>query len=851
MAKTFLEELFEGIDNPQDLLRFIEILKDMNVEYKEQIELQKQLSREYEKQSKKIVESLGDMRIATEKLDESTEEGRKEIDTMSKSVDTATEEYKDLNKSVVMLEGSIDGLTKEQEQYNKKLDETTKSQKELQKLQKKLTDLNREDAQEIAKVKVQIQERNKELRENAKETLGVIKTQSLFSKNQDRIAAALENTGPAFQTATQGAKGLLLGFRALLANPIGVILTAIVAALGFLFSAFTKTVGGAEGLERVLSALSTTFDTLVGRIGAFLNGEISFRELLFETGDAIEENVRAGDRLVRLRRELERGSARLALAEATLGKEISRLTAIRDADSKSLFERRKAAQQLQNTLEDIGQRRIALLREEQKQALLAVQREVEGTEARREANNDFLRAKAAVIEAETQLEEERRENLEQLALIELDIFEQRLDLLIDIDNKRREINQKAFEDERTTLKERERLLFANADIVEQSFQKQIALFEQLNGVTIDQQRLINASGEEIAEYARSLGFAERATNRLREVVIEKNTADRDQLDLLRELQKETNKFAEISSRTGNEVQKPFVNFQKVVVTSTTTVLEDLRNFVGNVQFLFGTAADAASGLFGAFQARREQEFQDELSRSQQRTEQLLSNTRLTAEQRERIVKRQAETEKRLEKEQAERNRRAAIFEKSLAVTQSIINTAVAVTKLLDKPFLAIAAGIAGAAQTAAIIAEPIPTFAKGTFNAPGGLAIAGEAGREIHISKKTGQASMINSASLIDTEKGDVILKNSIVENMLRGLGETQNNNGSAERIRKKAGEEKAAMIGNQFKTALRTENTELVEAIASIIPEVHQWNFRYGKLVEDLVKGHNKLLDIKKLNNI
>lgn len=69
----------------------------------------------------------------------------------------------------------------------------------------------------------------------------------------------------------------------------------------------------------------------------------------------------------------------------------------------------------------------------------------------------------------------------------------------------------------------------------------------------------------------------------------------------------------------------------------------------------------------------------------------------------------------------DREKKNAIFQKALAVTQSIIDTAIAVGKaLLSFPFpplstpQAIAAGIFGAAQTAVIASAPIPKFATGT-----------------------------------------------------------------------------------------------------------------------------------------
>jgi len=60
------------------------------------------------------------------------------------------------------------------------------------------------------------------------------------------------------------------------------------------------------------------------------------------------------------------------------------------------------------------------------------------------------------------------------------------------------------------------------------------------------------------------------------------------------------------------------------------------------------------------------------------------------------------------KKKAEIDHKQAVRNKIMQTVNSIINTAAAVVSLLHTPPLAIAAGIAGAFETAAIIATPIP-----------------------------------------------------------------------------------------------------------------------------------------------
>jgi hypothetical protein len=85
----------------------------------------------------------------------------------------------------------------------------------------------------------------------------------------------------------------------------------------------------------------------------------------------------------------------------------------------------------------------------------------------------------------------------------------------------------------------------------------------------------------------------------------------------------------------------------------------------------------------------------------------------------------------IDNERKKQQREQAKMDKAFAIMQIIINTAIAVTKLLDKPPLAALAGVAGAAQLAAVAATPIPQFAKGTDSSPEGYAIVGEKGTEL------------------------------------------------------------------------------------------------------------------------
>ena len=96
----------------------------------------------------------------------------------------------------------------------------------------------------------------------------------------------------------------------------------------------------------------------------------------------------------------------------------------------------------------------------------------------------------------------------------------------------------------------------------------------------------------------------------------------------------------------------------------------------------------------------------------------------------------ADKNKELEKQKAELEQRQAKWQKANSIVQTTIATSQAIMMALAQAgpiagaVLAAVIGAMGAAQVAMIAAQPIPKYAKGTDNHPGGLAIVGDGGRQ-------------------------------------------------------------------------------------------------------------------------
>ena len=127
----------------------------------------------------------------------------------------------------------------------------------------------------------------------------------------------------------------------------------------------------------------------------------------------------------------------------------------------------------------------------------------------------------------------------------------------------------------------------------------------------------------------------------------------------------------------------------------------------------------------------------------------------------------AETEakqKQIDRDRITSLRRQATLNKALAVLEIIAKTAIAVVAQLSIPIggfaLAAAAGVAGAAQLAAVLATPLPQYAKGRGKGKGEYAIVGEAGQEA-ILRGDGKVEMTpNAATMTYLNPNDQVISN-------------------------------------------------------------------------------------------
>lgn len=848
-----------------------------------------------------LVKSVEETQKAQKKLDVQTEEGRKEAVKSAKQTDVQKEQYLFLTKQIKDLEGNIKALKSEENKFNKSREETLKNNRDLIALQTKLTNLESEEAQEIAKLRTAIQQKNKELKESAKESLQMVslyqkETKVLndlrkeykdvaiqygvnskeakelqkrvieldssikeidanagqFQRNVGNYPELFQQMGGAMGTAASGVGTLGTSLKALAANPVGAVIVAIVGAVSLLFAGFKKLTGGAEFLEKAIAGLSITFSTLIGRIGKVISGEISLKEFLFETDDAIREQIKSSNQLIEIRRELDQDTAALNLSEAKYAQTIAKLSSIRDNDTKSLKQREEAGKLFLEATRRQNQERLYLADREMEAAGLALRTTEEGTEDRRKAEIEYTNALAEQVKARTEAYSEEKDAMRELEMIRLDQFEQELDLLLDIEDRRKTVNERTIADEETTLAKKQELLRINVQSIESSYKKQIAIFKEFFNVQLDEQKILELSGEELYRYTANLGLSERAVNRLREVVIEKLAADRDNLDTIRDvndaletqrmIESDLTKATTENAKTRTEINKELQEqgseswtsyydqikekARETYQSSAQFLRDNIINGLTTVQEKINEVGGTLLGVLAnitAIQTANDQKRIEELEAKKERELEIAGDN---AMKKENIEKRYDSQIAALEKKKAERQRKNAIFEKALNITNSIINTAKAVTESLPNIPLSIAVGIIGGLKTAAIAAQPIPQYKDGTDYHQGGLAIVGDGGRSEVIQGTDGRMYVTpNKPTLVDMPQGYKVFDS---------IMSAQNKIGNLDLYKTSIGqnEKKIEFKMNDYKL------DEIKNAITNL--PIEQWHIKDGKLKKLVKKGRN-----------
>ena len=326
----------------------------------------------------KAEQEIGRMRGTVEKL----RAANKELDKSSEAYTKNTIEIKRLSGEIRTNERVLVANTKAQkanegsiEQLRQQLSTTTSAWVKLSKEERE----NTKEGIALTKQKKDLTEELKRLEKatgdtrrnvgNYSEGMKEALTQSgLFTREQQALAIAQK----AVATATAGTtKGLKLLRIALIATGIG----AIVVAVGSLTAAFLSTQRGMDAVNRVLKPITFAFQRL---IGVFQNVATALVDLNFKKvwdelrgiSSALKEGAKDGSKFAKSQEDIKKAQLALAKVQGDLQRSYAQQRSILENVTKADEERRKAGEEALKALEKESQLRIAIKKEEIKQAAL-------------------------------------------------------------------------------------------------------------------------------------------------------------------------------------------------------------------------------------------------------------------------------------------------------------------------------------------------------------------------------------------------------------------------------------------------------------------------------------------------
>lgn len=221
------------------------------------------------------------------------------------------------------------------------------------------------------------------------------------------------------------------------------------------------------------------------------------------------------------------------------------------------------------------------------------------------------------------------------------------------------------------------------------------------------------------------------------------------------------KIAQAEIALAEKVRDAEINAVDKSAEANKRKMDKIAETIQAISDLLGGFADLGTAIFERKmeEVEAEQDANDEAyDREVERIEKLEENGAISteeAEARKRAAKdKTAKKNAELEKKKAALQEKQAKFDKANNIIQTIMATSLAIMKAWTNPFAApgiIPLIIAqGAVSLATIIAQPIPKYAKGTKDHPGGLAIVGDGGKKEGIVTNNGLFITPDKPTLVD-----------------------------------------------------------------------------------------------------
>jgi len=177
------------------------------------------------------------------------------------------------------------------------------------------------------------------------------------------ITNAVTSLNPALAGAESGFKSVLVQMWALVANPIGAVIAAIVLGLTALYKAFTSTEQGAEKMEQVMSGISAVITVLRDRVlkvgeaivkffsGDFKGAIETGKEAVSGFGAEVAKEFNEAMEATKMLQEVEDAMRDLGVSRAKLNRDLARSKELITDETASYRDKKKAINEVREAEE--------------------------------------------------------------------------------------------------------------------------------------------------------------------------------------------------------------------------------------------------------------------------------------------------------------------------------------------------------------------------------------------------------------------------------------------------------------------------------------------------------------------
>lgn len=497
------------------------------------------------------------------------------------------------------------------------------------------------------------------------------------------------------------------------------------------------------------------------------------------------ELIKFKDDFIKL--EQQRQAAARDLSKLSVEQQIAQLQRIVDAEGNSYETRAKAAGDLFAKQKDLNKKTL-----DDKLAGFAA----EEANVRRNFEDAFLAAKE-IQTIQLNAAAARKESITELQALEEAAATKQRDLLLQNLNFEASVQQEIINDEHATYDERIQAAIdydaKSKDILDVSLKGKLITEKKYNDelFNLTQQTtdtLVKLTQERIQKLADAAQDNQSTGTDNELTQLEKSLAAQE--ITYKQYLERRNKIQETQNDNSLNIQLKYLEQQYKALQEkgiSSTALEaniaavelqiaENRNakLVEGEQLLQQRIQELKNTAFAAAQQIVEDQFAADDERRQAESDAIAKHLEidlmLAGDNEEAKVKLKQDAEvkqQKIRQEQAAADRKRALFEKATAAISILINTAKGVGQALGTYpppvsfVLAAVTAALGAVQLATVLSKPIPQYAMGTDNHPGGLAVVGDGGG-VELIKEPGKRPYLSPATptLVDLKPGTQVLSN-------------------------------------------------------------------------------------------